>query len=314
MLKSLLFGSVILALTAGTMWQRAPAQDLAPRAYIITPIHSNAITITYAFYSGNLDFENIPLKEATAHASVPVLSYFHSMNFFGRTANVVASLPYGFGNFRGKVFRSETNAYRSGLLDSVYRFSVNLKGGPAMSVQGYRDWRQKTIIGLSLRVVAPTGQYDSTKLINWGNNRWGFKPELGMSRRWGHWVADAYGGAWLYTRNPEFFSRNKYSPDVSVQSQATIGAFEGHLSYDVKPRLWASLDGNFWFGGTTSLNEIENSASTLRSSRVGGTVSLPISKHQSIKLSYNNGAYIKYGGNFQCISVGWQYSWLGRPN
>ena len=310
MLKSLLFGSAILGLT---IWQRADAQDLAPRAYIITPIHSNAITITYAFYSGNLDFGNIPLKDATAHASVPVLSCFHSMNFFGRTANVVVSLPYGIGNFRGNVLGSETNAYRSGLLDSVYRFSVNLKGGPAMTVEAYRDWRQKTIIGLSLRVVAPTGQYDSTKLINWGNNRWGFKPELGVSRRWGHWVADAYGGAWFYTANPEFFSRNKYNPDVLVQTQATIGAFEGHLSYDVKPRLWASLDGNFWFAGTTSLNGIGNSASTLRSSRVGGTVSFPLSKHQSIKLSCNVGTYIKYGGNFKNISVGWQYSWLGHP-
>lgn len=314
MLKSFLLGSAILGLTAGTMWQRAHAQDLAPRAYIITPLHSNAITLTYAFYSGNLDFGNIPLQDATAHASVPVLSYFHSMNFFGRTANVVVSLPYGIGNFRGKAFGAETNAYRSGLLDSMYRFSVNLKGGPAMTVQGYRDWRQKTIIGMSLRVVAPTGQYDSTKLINWGNNRWGFKPELGLSRRWGHWVADAYGGAWFYTANPEFFSRNKYNPDVLVQTQSTIGAFEGHLSYDVKPRLWASLDGNFWFGGATSLNGIENSASALRSSRLGGTVSVPISKHQSIKLSYNTGAYIRYGGNFQNISVGWQYSWIGRPN
>jgi hypothetical protein len=303
----------IVGVIAGGVWQSACAQDLAPRAYIITPIHSNAITLSYGFYSGNLNFGNIPITDATARASVPVISYFHSMNFFGRTANVVVYLPYGVGNFRGKVLGAETNAYRSGLLDSVYRFSVNLKGGPAMTVKEYGRWRQKTIIGASLRVVAPTGQYDPTKLINWGNNRWGFKPELGISRRWGHWVVDGYGGAWLYTTNPEFFSKNKYNPGITAQKQAPIGAFEGHLSYDVKLRLWASLDGNFWFGGTTSLNGVENPVSYLRNSRVGGTVSFPISKHQSIKVSYNNGAYIKYGGDFQNISVAWQYSWLGRP-
>jgi hypothetical protein len=303
----------IVGVIASCIWQTAGAQDLAPRAYVITPLHSNAITLAYSYYGGNLDFGNVPITDATAHASVPVLSCFHSMNFFGRTASVVVSLPYGVGNFQGTVLGTETNVYRSGLLDSVYRFSVNLKGGPAMTVQEYRDWRQKTIIGASLRMVAPTGQYDSTKLINWGNNRWGFKPELGLSRRWGHWVVDAYGGAWFYTTNPEFFSRNQYNPGVSAQTQAPIGAFEGHLSYDVRPRLWASVDGNFWFGGTTSLNGVENPASELRSSRVGGTVSVPISKHQSIKLSYSNGAYIKYGGDFQNISVGWQYSWLGHP-
>ena len=33
--------------------------------------------------------------------------------------------------------------------------------------------------------LAPTGQYDPTKLINWGTNRWSFKPEFGYSQRWG---------------------------------------------------------------------------------------------------------------------------------
>jgi hypothetical protein len=45
-----------------------------------------------------------------------------------------------------------------------------LKGGPAMPVEDFRKWRQKMLIGVSLRIVAPTGQYDSTKLINSGNN------------------------------------------------------------------------------------------------------------------------------------------------
>jgi len=291
----------------------ATAQDLAPRAYLITPIHSNAITLAYGFYNGNLDLGNIPITDASARVSIPVLSYFHSMNLFGRTASVVASLPYGVGNFRGTVLGTETNVYRSGLLDSVCRVSVNLKGGPAMTVQEYSRWRQRTILGVSLRVVAPTGQYDSTKLINWGNHRWGFKPEIGLSRRWGHWVMDTYGGAWLFTTNPVFFSKNQFNPGVTSQTQSPIGAFEGHLSYDVKPRLWASFDGNFWFGGKTSLNGVENPSSRLQNSRIGGTVSFPVSRHQSIKVSYNSGAFIRYGGNFQNVTAGWQYSWLGRP-
>jgi hypothetical protein len=127
-------------------------------------------------------------------------------------------------------------------------------------------------------------------------------------------VLDTYGAAWFFTTNNEFFSRNQYNPGVSTQSQSPIGAFEGHLSYDVKPRLWASLDGNFWFGGTTSLSGVANPNTALKNSRIGGTVSLPVSKHQSVKFSYNNGAYIRYGGNFQNVSVAWQYSWLGRPN
>jgi hypothetical protein len=304
------------SLTAVTLTAFAAfAQDLAPRAYLITPVHSNAVIFTYSLFDGNLLFDNsVPITGVTAKVSVPLFSYYHSFRFFGRSANFTGSLPYGIGNVRGTVMDSETKAYRSGLFDTAFRFSVNIKGGPAMGVADFRKWQQKMIIGASLRVVTPTGQYDPTKLINYGANRWAFKPELGVSRRWGHWLLDSYGGVWLFTTNHDFFSRNQYSPGTNVQKQNFMWAFEGHLSYDVKPRLWASLDGNFWVGGRTSINGAENPNSLQRNSRIGGTVSLPVSKHQSLKFSYNRGAYIRYGGNFNNVSAGWQYSWLGRPD
>jgi hypothetical protein len=82
----------------------------------------------------------------------------------------------------------------------------------------------------------------------------------------------------------------------------------------VRPRLWVSLDGNFWVGGRSKLNGVENPNTLQRNSRIGATVSIPATKHQSAKFSYNRGAYIVYGGNYQTVSFGWQYSWIGRPN
>ena len=304
-----------LALAVGCAPLTGNAQDLAPRAYLITPGHSNAITLSYSYFSGDLLFDGaVPITGATAKVSLSVFSLTHSLNIFGRSANITASLPYGVGNFRGTVADAEANAYRSGALDSAFRLSINLKGGPAMDVPEFRKWRQKTLIGISLKLVAPTGQYDPTKLINYGANRWAFKPELGLSRRWQHWLLDAYGAGWFFTTNHDFFSRNQFSPGTNTQKQNPIFAFEGHLSYDVKPRLWASLDGNFWVGGRSTLNGVENPSTLQKNSRIGTTVSVPISKHQSMKFSYNRGAYIRYGGNYQNVSVGWQYSWVGRPN
>ena len=289
------------------------AQDLAPRAYVISPIHSNAVVVSYAYFNGNLDLGGIPITDATATANIPSLSLFHSMNFFGRTANFTATVPYGVADFSGEIRSNETDVHRSGMPDSVYRFSVNLYGGPSMDIREFAKWRQRTIIGASFRFDAPTGQYDPSKLVNFGNNRWGFRPEVGLSRRMGHWIVDAYVGGWFYTDNPKFFSQNQYNPGILIRGQKPITSIEGHLSYDVKPRLWVSFDGNFWRGGASSLNGVENSSTEQRNSRLGGTASVPITKHQSLKLSYNNGAYIKYGGNFQNVSVGWQYSWYGRP-
>jgi hypothetical protein len=146
--------------------------------------------------------------------------------------------------------------------------------------------------------------------VNWGINRWAFKPEFGYSERWGHWILDGYAGVWFYTTNPASFA----VPVPQPQTEAPIGSFEGHLSYSFKDRSWLSLDGNFWTGGVTSLNGIRNLESKQTGSRIGCTGSLPLSKHQSVKISYSDGTYIRFGGNYQNLSVGWQYSWIGRPN
>jgi len=47
-------------------------------------------------------------------------------------------------------------------------------------------YQQDLIVGVSFQVSAPLGQYDNSKLLNLGNNRWSFKPELGFSKAWGH--------------------------------------------------------------------------------------------------------------------------------
>jgi hypothetical protein len=309
-LLRLAFTLACLAAGTATSWNAAWAQDLSPRAYVITPLHSNVIIQSYSFFHGSILFEGAaPITGATGTYSVPIISYYHSFSLLGRSANMNASLPYAVGNFQGNVAGQPHQLYRSGLLDFTSRVSVNLRGGPSMPVEEFRQWRQKALLGVSLRVVAPTGQYDPTKLVNWGANRWAFKPDLGYSRRWRHWVLDSYAGAWFYTSNPQY-----YSPPVpKPQSEKPIGAFEGHLSYDVKPRLWFSLDGNYWFGGVTSLSGIANPATRQTSSRVGITAALPLGPHQSVKVSYNNGAYIRFGGNYQSLSVAWQYSWIGRP-
>jgi outer membrane putative beta-barrel porin/alpha-amylase len=304
--RHLVFAS--MALCSGHV---AMAQTLAPRAYVITPVHGNAVTLSWSYYDGGLDFNGaIPVTGATGTYHIPVLSYYHSFSLFGRSANLTGFLPYGVGTFGGSVFGSQRQVYRSGLLDVGVRFSVNLKGGPAMAAPQFVKWKQKGLLGASLAVVAPTGQYDPKHLVNWGINRWAFKPELGYSQRWGNWLLDGYGGVWFYTTNNAFYS----VPNPQPQTEKPIGSLEGHLSHDfARQRYWASLDGNFWFGGTTGLNGVLNPATRQTSSRIGATFAFPLSRHQSIKVSYSDGTYVRFGGNYQSVSVAWQYSWLGWP-
>lgn len=289
------------------------AQTLAPRSYVVTPVDSNAFTMTTTLYRGDILFDNaVPITDASGTISLTVPTFYHALDFFGRSANVTVGLPYAVGSFNALVVNQQVDTYRSGLGDGAVRFSVNLIGGPAMKLPQFIKWRQKRLLGASLVVQAPTGQYDPTLLVNIGNSRWAFKPELGYSERHGNWLMDVYGGVWFYTKTAEFFSRNSVVPGTQERTQEPIGAMEGHLSYDFKPRLWISLDGNFWYGGRTSLNGVENRATLQKNSRVGATAAIPITGHQSIKFSYDRGAVIRFGGKYQAVAVAWQYAWVGR--
>lgn len=239
-------------------------------------------------------------------------SFYHALNFLGRSSNVAIVLPYSIASFSALVVNQKTNVYRSGMGDGAVRFSVNLAGGPAMNVPQFMDWKQKKLLGASIAVQFPSGQYDPTRLINIGDNRWGFKPELGYSQRWSKWILDAYAGGWFFTKNAEFFSQNNFFPGIRQQTQEPIGVVETHLSRDFKPGVWVSLDGNFWYGGRTTLGGVQNLNSLQKNSRVGATAAFRVSKHQSLKLSYARGAYIRVGGNYQAVTVGWQYSWIGQ--
>jgi Putative MetA-pathway of phenol degradation len=285
-------------------------QELAPRAYLITPTGSNAITLSSSIFSGDLNLPGeLPLQDASGIFTVQTVTYYRSFSLLGHSANVAVGLPYGIGNFEGTLESGNVHqAYRSGLLDTGVRFAFNLRGGPAMPLSKFMKWKQGMLLGVSLRVVPPTGQYIPGRLINWSINRWGFKPEFGYSQRWGKWILDGSGGVWLFTANPQAFAVS----EPKYQTLSPILSLEGHLSYDVRRRLWFSLDGNFWTGGTATVNGISNPQTKQTSARIGGTASLPLNQRQSLKLSYSHGAYVRFGGDYQNVTVAWQYAWISK--
>jgi len=284
------------------------AQELVPRAYEIEPTGANAVILSYSFIDGSVFTDpSLPIQDFRARSDSEVLSYYHTFSFFGRSANVTGSLPYALGNFHATVAEAESHVYRSGQADARVRLAVNLIGGPAMSLKEYLGWHEKTVLGASLVVVAPTGQYDPARLINPGIHRWAFRTQLGFSHRWQNgWAVELYAGAWFFTPNNQFF------PGTSTRVQEPIPVGEFHLDYYVKPRLWASLDGTFWIGGRTNLNGKDN-ADYQRDSRVGVTVAIPLDRHQSLKFHYSRGAYVTIGGDYQNVSAAWEYSWIGHP-
>jgi len=148
-------------------------------------------------------------------------------------------------------------------------------------------------------VVPPLGQYDATKLVNLGSNRWSFKPELGVSRPAGRWTIDGYAGVWLFTDNDTFY------PGTSLRQQNPIVSLQGHVSYTFARRAWVAVNGTWYSGGRSTLNGVEK-LDLQRSTRLGATLALPIGSHQSVKVSYSAGATTRFGGDFRTVGVAWQ--------
>lgn len=154
-------------------------------------------------------------------------------------------------------------------------------------------------MGVSLPGGVPLGQYDPAKVMNLGTNRWSLKPELGVTHALGRWTLQGYAGVWLFTSNTNLFHGK-------TRTQEPIRSFQFHLDYLFRPRLWAAFDANFYTGGRTSINEVKN-FDLQQNSRIGGTLAIPLNRRQSFKFSYSHGAHTTVGGNFNSITISYQY-------
>jgi hypothetical protein len=165
-----------------------------------------------------------------------------------------------------------------------------------------RAHRDRLLLAASLSVAAPTGQYDETKLINLGTNRWAFKPELGVSVPWKRFDFDAYAGAIFFTRNPHFY------PGTSSRQQDPVATVQAHVSYTLRPGLWFAVDGT-WYGGGDAHVDGGPGQGHLDNTRVGGTLSIPIGRGQSVELAYSRGASVRFGQDFETVGAAWQMRW-----
>lgn len=280
----------------------AHAQELEPGAYSPSPTGFNIVVLADTYNTGDLAFDPAgPISEASAKIHVGALGYVRTLGVAGRSANLGLILPYMRGDLEGLYLGERQAVYRSGLADPRLRFAINLRGAPAMTPKEFAANRPTTILGASLQVSGPLGQYDPSKLINIGTNRWAFKPEVGYSRVFGRWTLEGAAGVWLFTDNTDFYGGK-------TKAQDPLGSVQVHAIYTIKPRMWVAFDANYFTGGETSINGGPKTG-LQRNSRIGVTFALPVSEKQSLKFTCSRGAVTNIGADFTSIGVAWQYVW-----
>ena len=272
----------------------AYAQEIEARAYSNAPIGMN-------FLTGGL----AQAKSGSYTLNTQALSLTHVIDVAGQSGRLTLVLPYAELTGTGQVGSQTINASAEGLSDPLIKASVNLYGAPALTNSEFANYRQDLIIGASIAASIPWGQYNSNQMINVGANRSLIQPAMGLSQAVGPWRLELAGMATIYTSNNNFMGNN-------ILSQNPIYSGETHVIYYFPNTAWISADATYFTGGQTYVNGLPASG-TQENWRFGSTLSYPIDKNNSIRLSGSKGVYSRTDTSYNAVGISWQYRWGGTP-
>jgi hypothetical protein len=243
----------------------------------------------------------VPIDGASASMDVGLLAYAQAFSVAGRSAKWAVAVPIAAMDASGYVSGSFHQREVTGLADPTLAVSINFLGAPAVTLEEFRHYRQTTIVGATLKMTVPVGQYESDKLINIGTNRWSIKPEIGVSHAMGRWIVEGAASLAWYESNDAFFRGNTLKQELIYSAQ-------GHVIYSLKSGIWAALDATYYVGGQTSINGVR-SDNELNNWRIGLTTAVPISKYNSVKFSASRGVSTRTGTDFDAYLLVWQVRW-----
>lgn len=299
------WSGAIVGCAAATAISNAGAQDIEPRAYSNAPIGYNFLVTGLAATRGGLSFDSSsPLTNPDLRTISAVAAYARVIELGGQSAKLEAVVPYtslsGTADYRGEQVSRDIN----GFANPSFRLSANLYGAPALSAAEFGAWQQDLIVGASLRVAPPWGQYDSTRLVNIGANRWSFKPEVGVSKAMGQWTFEGALAATFFTTNDNLWNGNTITQDP-------LYAARGHVIYGFANGIWLSVDATGYAGGRTTLNGVLNN-DLQQNWRLGSTLAFPVNRSLSVKLYASSGVSDRTGNSFDLLGIALQYRWLSE--
>jgi len=294
--------TIAVAVLAASPCAFVHSQSMEPLSYTNSPIGLNFLIAGYGYQTGNVLVDpSLPVKNVHATVDNAFLAYSRVLDFWGESGSLALVVPYAWLSATGDVFEQQKSVDRTGLADLTLRLSINLFGAPALSLKDFANYHQDTIVGVSLVVTAPSGQYIQSKLVNIGTNRWSVKPAVGVSKAVAPWTFEGEAGVTFFSDNDAYFGDN-------TRHQDALFSVQGHVIYNITRRMWCALDGTYYTGGRTSVNgTLDNDLQS--NSRWGGTYAYSLTRQNSIKLYFSSGVVARTGEEFRIYGIGWQYRW-----
>ncbi len=294
--------TVAYAIVRLFLFGSAEAQDLDPRRYVNLPTGQNILAIAYSHSEGDVNVSpSLPLKNAFLTIEAGALAYARTMDIGGKASSFDAFLPYACASGSVVLDVAPLNRTVCGQGDTTLRITYNFIGAPAMELSEFVKKGKEVVVGASLQVSIPTGQYDDDRLLNIGANRWFIKPEIGISIPWRKWNFEFAAGVRIFTDNDKFVA------DLTLK-QDPLYNLQMHLIYDLSPRQWISINGNYFFGGATYQDSVP-SANRQENSRLGLSWFAALTSKHALKFLAHRGVITRIGNDSDTYSVTWIYRW-----
>ena len=253
----------------------------------------------YAYSTGAVLFDKtIPIENVQADIHSFSAAYSRSTAAFGKAGRFDVAVPLVSGSWEGEVLKEVQSTSRFGIGDPVLRYALFIIGAPALSREEFAKFEPKTIVGVTMRVTIPLGQYDSSKVINLGSNRWVFSPQVGIWHVVNQFTFEAYAGVWFFTDNTDFLGSQ-------VKSQEPLFTFQLHASYTFKGGIWLALSTRQSLGGAVTVED-QDRLDPETNNRMGLTFSIPIGSSYMLKFLATTGVTASVGNNYDTFGMAFQ--------
>ena len=268
-----------------------PLQSLAQvpaRFYWKGLSDANAVPVIVNSVSGNtnpFDPGHTVTPGANFDATLALAGYAHTFSLFDRSAMAAVLLPMGRVSGEvtaaGKTFNQSANGFG----DPMFEFDINVLGPPAQkSISDVLRYEPGFSVDLLADLAVPIGEYDNTKPLNLGQNRW--YGRLGAPVVWqlGPWVPgrrttlEFLPAVWIFGPNNDYVGQT-LKTDPMFQLDA-------HLTRDFTERFWGSLDAAWYNGGQATINGI--TGQKLNNYGAGFTLGYTINDNLNLTVGYKS--------------------------
>ena len=262
----------------------------------------NFIAVGAGYSDGNLLLDpGLPIEGVEGEQTFGFIRYTRTMALLQKSAKLKILLPYTSGDWAGTVDGIPASRSADGFGDIRLTLEWNLYGAPALSSSDFADFQQDVIVGASVRLIVPTGEYDNTKIINLGSNRWTVRAEVGASKAFGNWLLEAAGDVWVFGKNDDFVAGLELEQDP-LYVLKLMGL------YTVRPGFWFGLGVGYGNGGRTIVEGFPRDTRQ-ENLRLLAAMAYPFTPNQGVSVGYAIGRAHGAGAEFDAITVAYQFAW-----